>query len=106
MTGRLLVGSPNVPPPSSCPREVLQTRQQLPIWSRQTEILQAIASHQVTLVCGHTGSGKTTQVPQFILEQCAVEGVPCRMVCTEPRRISAVSMAERVALERNEKVLK
>ncbi|XP_059081225.1 3'-5' RNA helicase YTHDC2-like [Tigriopus californicus] len=104
MTGRLLGGAPNVPPPSSCSREVLQIRQQLPIWSRQSEILQAIASHQVTLVCGHTGSGKTTQVPQFILEQSAEEGLPCRMACTQPRRISAVSMAERVAFERNEKV--
>ena len=56
------------------------------------------------MITGETGSGKTTQVPQYILEHAAENQVPVRVVCTEPRRLAAVSVAERVALERNEKV--
>jgi len=44
------------------------------------------------------------QIPQFILEQCSSAGKPCRIICTQPRRISAVSVSERVAAERDEKI--
>lgn len=44
------------------------------------------------------------QVPQFILEYCANAGKACRIICTQPRRISAVSVSERVAAERDEKI--
>lgn len=60
--------------------------------------------HQVILVCGETGSGKTTQIPQYIIDDCWSRGEPCRVVCTQPRRLSAVSTAERVAAERGEAV--
>ena len=50
-----------------------------------------------------TGSGKTTQVPQFILEHAEEMGTAVRIVCTEPRRIAAVAMADRVSHERGEK---
>jgi len=50
------------------------------------------------------GCGKTTQVPQFILDDAISrgEGSLCRIICTQPRRISAITIAQRVAEERNE----
>lgn len=61
---------------------------------------------QVVIISGETGCGKTTQIPQFILESEieSVRGVPCSIICTQPRRISAMSVSERVAAERGEKL--
>lgn len=59
---------------------------------------------QVVVVSGETGCGKTTQLPQYILESEveAARGAACSIICTQPRRISAMSVAERVAAERGE----
>ncbi|KAH6782372.1 RNA helicase family protein, partial [Perilla frutescens var. frutescens] len=56
----------------------------------------------VVVVSGETGCGKTTQLPQYILESEieASRGAACSIICTQPRRISAISVAERVAAER------
>lgn len=66
------------------------------------QILDAVASNQVVLVRGETGCGKTTQVPQYLLDAAWGQGQACRVLCTQPRRISAVSVADRVATERGE----
>jgi HrpA-like RNA helicase len=57
---------------------------------------------KVVVISGETGCGKTTQIPQFILEDeiMAHRGGHCRIICTQPRRLSAVAVAERVANER------
>jgi hypothetical protein len=61
---------------------------------------------QVVVISGETGCGKTTQIPQFILESEieSVRGAACNIICTQPRRISAMSVSERVAFERGEKL--
>jgi len=61
---------------------------------------------QVIVISGETGCGKTTQIPQFILESEieANRGAFCSIICTQPRRISAMSVSERVAYERGEQL--
>jgi hypothetical protein len=61
---------------------------------------------QVVVVSGETGCGKTTQLPQYILESeiDAARGASCNIICTQPRRISAIAISERVAAERGEKI--
>ncbi|CAC5361083.1 DHX57 [Mytilus coruscus] len=87
-------------------RSMLSQRKKLPVWNKQDELLTAIDGHQVTVISGMTGCGKTTQVPQFILDSFLNgKGLHlCNMLCTQPRRISAMSVAERVAAERAEKL--
>lgn len=60
----------------------------------------------MVVVSGETGCGKTTQLPQYILESeiDAAHGATCSIICTQPRRISAMSVSERVAAERGEKI--
>ncbi|XP_054841159.1 putative ATP-dependent RNA helicase DHX57 isoform X2 [Eublepharis macularius] len=85
---------------------MLQERQKLPAWKERKTILGLLNKHQVLVVSGMTGCGKTTQIPQFILDS-SLEGPPSKVaniICTQPRRISAISVAERVAKERMERV--
>ena len=73
----------------------------LPILKHRSEILELIASHQVICIEGETGCGKSTKVPQFILDK-ALPG-ECRVLVTQPRRVAAVRLAERVANEMKER---
>lgn len=78
---------------------------ELPILSRRDEIDAAIRSHQVVVICGETGSGKSTQLPQMCLDIDVARGVaPCRIAHTQPRRIAARSIAARIAEERGGQV--
>ena len=83
-------------------RTTTAARISLPIAPFRDQILAAVASSQVVIIAGETGCGKTTQVPQYLLEQSWATGVPARIICTQPRRISAITVAERVASERGE----
>jgi HrpA-like RNA helicase len=76
-------------------------RASLPIYSYRTQLLETIQSSQITILCGETGCGKSTQCPQFVLEDLllSAQGHGGSVICTQPRRISAVSLAERVADE-------
>ncbi|XP_017379988.2 ATP-dependent RNA helicase A [Cebus imitator] len=83
---------------------ILQERELLPVKKFESEILEAISQNSVVIIRGATGCGKTTQVPQFILDDFiqSDRAAECNIVVTQPRRISAVSVAERVAFERGE----
>ncbi|KAK7292527.1 hypothetical protein RIF29_08309 [Crotalaria pallida] len=85
-------------------QDMLKIRATLPIAALKGDILQLLKEFDVLVVCGETGSGKTTQVPQFILDDMieSGRGGHCNIVCTQPRRIAAISVAERVADERCE----
>lgn len=75
------------------------TQRSLPIYAYKDELVQAIMEYQVLIVVGETGSGKTTQIPQYLTEA----GFSCdgtkHIGCTQPRRVAAMSVAKRVADE-------
>ncbi|EGE03652.1 ATP dependent RNA helicase [Trichophyton equinum CBS 127.97] len=73
-----------------------------PIWSFRDQVIDALTSHQTIIICGETGSGKSTQIPSFILENELAAGKECKIYVTEPRRISAISLARRVSEELGE----
>jgi ATP-dependent helicase HrpA len=70
---------------------------ELPISARAEEITAAIQEHQVVVLAGETGSGKTTQIPKMCL--AAGRGQKGRIACTQPRRVAALSISRRVAEE-------
>ena len=76
---------------------VIQFPEDLPISARREEILQAVRTHQVVVIAGETGSGKTTQLPKI----CLAAGLAERgkIGCTQPRRVAAMSVSRRVAEE-------
>ncbi|KAK9789768.1 hypothetical protein WJX73_007283 [Symbiochloris irregularis] len=80
----------------------MEARRRLPAFAKRHELVQAVHNHQVTVVSGATGCGKTTQLPQFLLEDAHDTGQACNIIVTQPRRISAISVAQRVADEREE----
>ncbi|KAG0202840.1 hypothetical protein BGX28_004756 [Mortierella sp. GBA30] len=80
-----------------------QARSKLPAWGFKEQLVKVVENNAVVIVCGETGCGKTTQVPQFILDSWiqACIGEHANIVCTQPRRIAAIGVAERVAVERS-----
>ena len=83
-------------------RKMLTGRQSLPAWSLQSAIVTAVNENQVTIISGETGSGKSTQSVQFILDDMIQRniGAAANIICTQPRRISALGLADRVSDER------
>ncbi|KAK4236233.1 P-loop containing nucleoside triphosphate hydrolase protein [Achaetomium macrosporum] len=82
--------------------EIQEARYRLPVVAEEQKIMEAIHNNDVVVICGATGSGKTTQVPQFLFEAGygAPDGpTPGMIGVTQPRRVAAVSMSKRVAQE-------
>ena len=87
-------------------RDVQRTRRSLPSAKEAGAIVQSVLNNRVLLISGETGCGKTTQVPQFLLNH-AMEtgrGGEINIICTQPRRIAAIGVAERVAEEQGVKL--
>lgn len=76
---------------------IKQQRQSLPIFAQKSVFLSTLAENQIVIVVGETGSGKTTQIPQYLAE--ANYGIAGIIGCTQPRRVAACSVAHRVSVE-------
>ncbi|KAI9790907.1 MAG: DEAH-box ATP-dependent RNA helicase prp43 [Peltula sp. TS41687] len=79
--------------------KILETRRGLPVHSQRDEFLQLFQKHQILVFVGETGSGKTTQIPQFVLFDDLPQQQRKMVACTQPRRVAAMSVAQRVANE-------
>ncbi|CAH1802480.1 unnamed protein product [Owenia fusiformis] len=80
--------------------EIQESRLKLPILGEEQHVMETISEHPVVILCGATGSGKTTQVPQFLYEAGYAHDVGMIGI-TEPRRVAAISMSKRVGTELN-----
>ncbi|VDN59099.1 unnamed protein product [Dracunculus medinensis] len=80
-----------------------ETRKSLPVYAFREQFIEAVSDHQVLIIEGETGSGKTTQLPQYLLEAgfCSDKK---KIGCTQPRRVAAMSVASRVAEEMSVKL--
>ncbi|XP_078391996.1 pre-mRNA-splicing factor ATP-dependent RNA helicase DHX16 [Cetorhinus maximus] len=75
-----------------------EVRRSLPVFPYRQDLLTAITEHQILIIEGETGSGKTTQIPQYLYEEGYTAG-GMKIGCTQPRRVAAMSVAARVAQE-------
>lgn len=82
--------------------EIYKKRTTLPVWDYKDKFLEVLDQNQCLTLVGETGSGKTTQIPQWCLEYCKTRTPPGQrrlVACTQPRRVAAMSVATRVAEE-------
>jgi len=85
--------------------DILKTRQSLPVHAQRKDFLKLYHRNQVMVFVGETGSGKTTQIPQFVaMDELARGNTNSQIACTQPRRVAAMSVAERVAQEMDVKL--
>lgn len=83
---------------------ILKTRRDLPVHAQRDEFLQLYQKSQILVFVGETGSGKTTQIPQFVLFDDLPQIKHKLVACTQPRRVAAMSVAQRVADEMDVKL--
>jgi HrpA-like RNA helicase len=88
---------------------IVASRQSLPIYKHKDEIISTLSNTNYLIITGETGSGKTTQLPQYIIEHYVIPrnsannsnntSQQIKVVITQPRRVAAIQMAKRVAYE-------
>lgn len=83
---------------------ILKVRRELPVHSQRAEFLKIYQKNQIMVFVGETGSGKTTQIPQFVLFDEMPHLQDTQVACTQPRRVAAMSVAQRVAEEMDVKL--
>lgn len=79
--------------------ELFRKRIQLPVWEYQSKFIDLLDQSQIIVLVGETGSGKTTQIPQWCVDYCRKRKIRIGVSCTQPRRVAAMSVATRVAEE-------
>ncbi|TFY61068.1 hypothetical protein EVG20_g7198 [Dentipellis fragilis] len=79
--------------------KILTARKKLPVFAQMEEFYNMFTKHQIIIVVGETGSGKTTQIPQFVAYSDLPHTKGKLVACTQPRRVAAMSVAKRVADE-------
>lgn len=84
--------------------KILKIRHDLPIYQQRKDFLKIFQKTQIMVLVGETGSGKTTQVPQFVLYDDMPHLIGKQVACTQPRRVAAMSVAARVAEEMDVKL--
>ncbi|KAF1891950.1 hypothetical protein Lal_00036300 [Lupinus albus] len=98
-----LINPWNLRPYSQRYLDILEKRKTLPVWIQKDEFFKALKENQTLILVGETGSGKTTQIPQFVLDAVELETPDKRrkmmVACTQPRRVAAMSVSRRVAEE-------
>lgn len=73
--------------------EIFRKRLQLPVWEYRDKFFQILDTNQIMVLVGETGSGKTTQIPQWCVEYCRNNNKKVGVACTQPRRVAAMSVA-------------
>ncbi|KAK6174178.1 hypothetical protein SNE40_017502 [Patella caerulea] len=79
--------------------QLYNKRSQLPVWEYKDKFMKMVTDHQMIVLVGETGSGKTTQIPQWCLEWVRARYNKKGVACTQPRRVAAMSVAQRVSEE-------
>ncbi|XP_075152833.1 uncharacterized protein LOC142226621 [Haematobia irritans] len=87
-------------------QEICEARQDLPVVQQCRDILKSIREHKVIMIVGGSGCGKTTQIPQMVLDDFIFNncGTECRIACVQPAKSKAISVAERAARDRLETI--